>query len=137
MKPIQMIQELKDRESNNDGFALPEVFIALAILAISMLAVASMQVASISGNGKAMGVSDAATLGMDRVEILMNLAYDDTQLNAGSYSVSAPPGYRVAYTVADNESVRNSKTIRVVVTRWVETRPATLTITSLKVNPNA
>lgn len=65
---------------NQTGFTLVEILIAIAILAFGLLAVATMQVRAIKTNAIASGISQGLTLGQARVEELMNLSYDHSDL---------------------------------------------------------
>jgi len=62
------------------GFTLIEILIAITIFAIGMLAIAKMQMSSIQGNYNASGMSEAVTLAQGRIEQLMVLDYDHSDL---------------------------------------------------------
>ena len=129
-----------------EGYTLVEILIAIAILAFGLLAVATMQVTAIKTNAIASGISQGLTLGQNKVEELMNLAYsalNDTDLDGtdedadddgidddgGNFGLNdtgndsdneEPNGrYTIYWNVAVNEPVISSKTIRVIVT-WTE-----------------
>jgi len=65
---------------NNQGLTLLEVLAAVAILSFGLLAVATMQGSSIKGNSQAIGTTEAITLAQDKVEELMQLAYNAAAL---------------------------------------------------------
>ncbi len=129
-----------------EGYTLVEILIAIAILAFGLLAVATMQVTAIKTNAIASGISQGLTLGQNKVEELMNLAYsalNDTDLDGtdedadddgidddgGNFGLNDTGNdsdneeqngrYTIYWNVAVNEPVISSKTIRVIVT-WTE-----------------
>jgi len=87
MKPKKMTESKKS--SHEQGFTLVEVLIAIAIFAIGILAVGSMQISAIKTNANARNSTTVVTYAKDRVEDLMALAYDHTDLDAVEHSVSA------------------------------------------------
>ena len=97
--------------SNNKGFTLVEVMIGMAIFVIGYLAVASMQIVAIKGDTSARKTTEAATLAADRLETLIVLPYDN--IAAGGPVVEG--AYTVAWQVADNSPLPNTKTITVTV----------------------
>ena len=112
------------RNTNQGGFTLIEVLVAVSILAFGILAVGSMQVTSIRQNAHADQVTDASVLARDRMERLMALPYANAGLNAGSYHDSNPPaGYTISWEICDGCSCTtcntpaNTKLITVTVAR--------------------
>ncbi len=63
--------------TNNQGFSLIEVMIAIVILAIGIFSLNSMQIVSIKGNSKANLITNATNFAGDRIEQLMQMDYDD------------------------------------------------------------
>ncbi len=63
--------------TNNRGFSLIEVMIAIVILAIGIFSLHSMQLTSINGNSKANLITNATNFAGDRIEQLMQMDYDD------------------------------------------------------------
>jgi type IV pilus assembly protein PilV len=63
--------------NNKNGFTLIEVMIAIVILAIGMLAVAKMQISAVKGNSDAIGFTEATGFAQNKMEELVNLAYND------------------------------------------------------------
>jgi type IV pilus assembly protein PilV len=105
---------------NDRGFTLLELIMAISILTVGILAVATMQVTSIRGNAYAGGMTEGVTHAADRIEKLMSLAWDDSNLGAGSHNDPSPPsGYAVSWTVTDNTPVSDTKTVEVTV-NWTE-----------------
>lgn len=89
-------------KTNQRGFTLLEVLVAVSILAFGILAVGSMQVASIRQNGYANQVTEASVLARDRMEKLMGLPYANIGLNAGAHQDSNPPsGYTITWQISD------------------------------------
>lgn len=72
-----------DLASNQTGFSLIEVLIAMAILAMSMLAAAFMQLGSIRNNASGNMVTQANMLAKAQMEVLKNTA-DVTTLADGT-----------------------------------------------------
>jgi prepilin-type N-terminal cleavage/methylation domain-containing protein len=75
------------------GFSLIEVLVAMAIFAIGILAVYSMQITSIRGNASARGITENITLASGKVEELLALSYDHSDLSAGLHQ-EAPNTYQ-------------------------------------------
>ena len=61
--------------SNQKGYTLVEVLVALGILGFGLMAVATMQVTAIKTNSRASNLSLGVTLAQAKVEELMNLPY--------------------------------------------------------------
>ena len=107
------------REQTEQGFTLLEVIIAISILTFGILAVASMQVSSIRGNSFAWGTSEASTLAVDRIEKLMELPYDDSQLSQGSHPPTPQGRYNISWNVFDDMIISGTKTV-VVTVAWTD-----------------
>jgi|LGOV01.1.fsa_nt_gb type IV pilus assembly protein PilV len=67
--------------NNQNGFTLVELLIALVIFAVGILGVATMQISSIKGNSKGRQISEAVTVGADRIERFISMSYDDSALD--------------------------------------------------------
>lgn len=81
------------RAGAEDGFSLLEVLVAMAIFAIGILAVYSMQFTAIRGNATARGVTETITLASGKVEELMALSYDHSDLSVGLHQ-QTPNSYQ-------------------------------------------
>ena len=104
------------------GFTLLEVLIAVSILTVGLLGVASMQVSAIRANDFASAQTEAATVGMDRIEKLLRLPYDHADLLAtgNPHTDPTPPtGYTIGWNVTDNSPLNNTKTV-IVTVNWVD-----------------
>ena len=88
----------------------------MTIFAIGVLALAEMQITAIRGNAFSSTTTDGTTLAQDRIEQLMNLPYDDANLNAGNHGPVTQGVYNVSWDVANNAPVANTKTVNVLVT---------------------
>ncbi len=129
-----------EKHDNQDGFTLIEVIIALFVLTIGILGVFAMQGAAINGNSVASQMTQAATLGGDRLETLMTLPYNDinslqdvsdTGANAGAtglgntdetgkvadYGPFIQDSFTIFYNIADNYPIFGTKTMRVIIRR--------------------
>ncbi len=117
---------------NEQGFSLLEVMISLAIISIGILAIASMQVASTKVNASVRQSTEGSTWAVDRVEQLMSLPYDDTQLSTGSYATTSPDGvYAINWTVADSVVIPKTKSISTNVTWTRGTTTKNMTINKI------
>lgn len=68
------------KESNDAGFTLLEVLIAMVILAVGLMAIAQMQVTGLRFNAQGREVTEATTLGMGQLENLKALPPTHAQL---------------------------------------------------------
>ncbi len=98
-KTFSVIKKL----SNDEGYTLIEILIALAILSVGLLAIATMQISSIRVNDTARRMTRRATMAQDKLEYLMSLGYTNAVLTSGAHpdDGSAPSGYTVSWTVSD------------------------------------
>lgn len=80
--------------TNNRGFTLVEVLVAMTILAIGIFAAALMQINAIKGNSSASHRSAATQLGLSFLEELKRMDFDDTStyLNDNGVGVSLDDG---------------------------------------------
>jgi type IV pilus assembly protein PilV len=129
----------------DQGFTLLEVIIAVSIFAVGLLGVAAMQTSAIQGNFSAGRLSEANTLGMDKLEELMGLPFTDPWLeSAGNYpgvdtagnthqELENADGFTVRWDITDGTAapttpVLGNKLIEITVTG----RGKTLRLVSLK-----
>ena len=71
------------KKSNEKGFSLIEILIAITVFAIGILAVGKMQITAIQGNSKANHLTEAVTLAQGKIEELISLDYNDPLLADG------------------------------------------------------
>ena len=133
--------------TRQDGFSLIEVLIALTVFSVGILAVASMQTTATGGNAKAHYISEATGWAADRMEILLNLDYDDPLLddsagtNAGTAGLddgktagttadgnatSTDGQYTIYWNVAADQPIANVKTVRVIVSHSLLNNPVVI-----------
>jgi len=102
------------------GFTLIEVLIVMSIFSIGILAVAAMQMTSTKSNASARRMTEATALAEKQIENLMQLPYNDTDLNPainphtityGPYSVN----WNVTEIDLDTDGTNDSKKIYVAV----------------------
>lgn len=84
MKPEPKKSRVDLSFSNEAGFTLIEVIVALAILTIGILAVNAMQTAAVKGNMAASDITIASTWASDRVEQIFGMEYDDFEDQNGN-----------------------------------------------------
>lgn len=106
--------------SDNAGYTLMEMMVALMILAIGVLGVWSMQGVAIRSNATARKVTENAALGADQLEKLMCLPYDDAVLTPGATTSRTEGRYTVTWNVsAPDTPVANIKTVTITAS-WDE-----------------
>ena len=79
-----MIKKLYSSINNNSedkGFTLIEILIAISIFAFGFLAVASLQISAGKNNRSATEMTAAVNIASDQMERLINLAYGDSDLD--------------------------------------------------------
>lgn len=106
--------------SNEKGFTLIEVMIAITILAIGLLAVAATPIMVMSGNSRAQRITEASFGAMDRLEQLMVLDNSATELTAGNHSATVTQGgvtYTVSWVVTNLDTSRKQVDVTV---QWSE-----------------
>ena len=65
--------------TNNKGFTLVEVLIAIVVLSVALLALAGLQIISIRGNSFGNHMTEAITLAKDLMEEMKNTEWDDIE----------------------------------------------------------
>lgn len=138
------------KKSNEKGFTLIEILIAITVFAIGILAVGEMQIMAIKGNYFANDLTKATTLAQDKIEELISLFYadsllDDTNANgkagldntdtAADHNDPNNPvdgRYNIFWNIARNCPISNTKEIRVII-RWTDKgAQKRVSITSMK-----
>ena len=138
------------KKSNERGFSLIEILIAITVFAIGILAVGRMQITAIKGNSFANDLTKATTLAQDRMEKLIGLFYTDPLNNdtngngkAGLDDTNAAEDhndpnnpvdgrYNIFWNIARNCPISNTKEIRVII-RWTDKgAQKRVSITSMK-----
>jgi len=147
---------IKMKKSNEKGFTLIEILIAIVVFAIGILAVGKMQIAAIKGNYFANDLTRATTLAQDRMEKLISLSYidndlldtdgdgtnqalnfgldDNTTVTADHNDPNNPVDsrYNIFWNIAPDYPINNTKTIKVIV-KWTDKgTPKEVKITSMK-----
>ena len=104
-----------------NGFTLLEVIIALFIFSFGLLAVASMQMTSIKGNYFSGTLTEATNWAADQMETLMSLPYADIDSAAEDETDVSDPDdiYSITWSVADDATTNNTKTITITVA-WTD-----------------
>jgi len=134
--------------SEEKGFSLVEMMVAVCIMAIAFAGLATMEVACINGNSIASNVTMGITLAQDKMEELNSVDYNDPRVadvnasnnadlrNATNIDFSETdideqgnPGgmYSRIWNIADDTPTAGQKTIVVLVT-W---KNHTVTVTSI------
>lgn len=131
--------------SNDQGFSIIEVLIAMLIFSIGVLGVASMQTNALSGNNDARKISGATEKAVALLEELSTLPYDHASI-ANTGTVTPLPGadridnnddgvvdeagetgnYSAQWTIINDALVPNTKTIAVTITSSIPAKQVTL-----------
>jgi type IV pilus modification protein PilV len=138
------------KKSNESGFSLIEVLIAITVFTIGILAVGKMQITAIKGNSFANDLTEATTLAQDRMEELIGLPYtdplnddtngnqdnglDDTNATADHSDPNNPVDdrYNIFWNIATNYPINNTKTIRININWTDRGAQKRVSITSMK-----
>lgn len=109
--------------SNQKGFTLLELLIALVILSIGLLGLAGLHIAAIRGNVSGFKISTATAIAQQRLEELKALDTTSTALAAGVYPdnniVVQGITYNRSYTVVDDTPVIGTSTLTITIT-WTD-----------------
>jgi prepilin-type N-terminal cleavage/methylation domain-containing protein len=104
----------------NQGYTLIEVVIIIAIFSIGILAVSALQTTSVKGNASSRRMTEATALAENQLERLLELPYDDNDLDPALNPHVATQGpYTINWNVTDSDldtdGVNDAKTISVTV----------------------
>jgi len=110
--------------TNQKGFTLLELLIALVILAIGLLGLAGLHIAAIKGNVSGFKLSAASAIAQERIEELKALDPASAALSAGNHAADGSVTvqgivYSRSYTIQDNTPVTGTSTILFTIS-WVE-----------------
>lgn len=109
--------------SNQNGFTLLELLIALVILSIGLLGLAGLHIAAIRGNMSGFKISEASAVAQQRLEELKAIDMASAVLSAGNHVdgniVVQGITYNRSYAVSDDTPVRGTSTLIFTVS-WVE-----------------
>jgi type IV pilus assembly protein PilV len=142
----------KKKNTDERGFTLIEVLIAMALFAVGMLATISMEVSAVQTNKLARNSREAGTIAADLLERLNSLPYDDANyLAAGTYDPakhelregqsSAAVGanlkpdigtYNFVYNVTKDTMIPNTKTITITVSYLYKGTTRNIQLVSVK-----
>ncbi len=107
-KNVTDTADKSDRKSDNKGYTMIEVLIALAIFSIGILGLAKLQIISMNYNSYSRMATEATTVGGDEMERLMILAYDDADLDPASNPHTFANNNRtVTWNVTDNTEYKS------------------------------
>ncbi len=125
-----MIEMIRKRLSEQQGFTLIEAIIAMFVFAVGFLGVASMQVTAIRGNTVSKRYSEATMRAVSRIELLKKVDFDaDTDANShpdlqlGTHEEDTPEGFAMTWEVLANNDPncgRNTARVRCInfTVRW-------------------
>lgn len=121
--------------SNQKGFSLLELLIALTVLTIGLLGLAGLHIAAIQGNVSGFKISTATAVAQERIEELKALDASAAALTTGAHSddgnqVVQGITYNRSYTIQDNTPVSGTSTLTLTIT-WVEPRTGVTRNTSV------
>ncbi len=116
--------------SGQSGFTLIELLIAIAIFTIGILSVNAMQIAAIGGNSTANRITESTSWTCDRMESLIGLDYDDSDLKDNTDDgdsglddtgddadgkLTSPDGnYKIYWNISEDYPFPGVKTINVI-----------------------
>jgi prepilin-type N-terminal cleavage/methylation domain-containing protein len=120
--------------TENKGFTITEVMIAVAIFSIGFLAYSGLQISATKSNTKSRWLTQAVTCATDRVEQLLDLPYAHADLTLGTHTLPEDadgidnnsdgridePGETgpldFTWTVTEGTTIPNVKTINIAIT---------------------
>jgi type IV pilus modification protein PilV len=116
-----MIKHANNNLTDDTGFTLIEILIAISIFAIGFLAVSSLQLSAGKSNRTASEITLAANIASDQMERLINLPSDDADLDPAANPHSDSQGkYNIEWVVTNNDinsdGVDDAKIVNLTVT---------------------
>lgn len=113
------INPTEKEPTTESGFTLIEVMVALVIFTFGIMAVLGMQVSAIQGNMDAQNITEAASVGANRVEELITQSYTGTDLTDGTHGPVYEDNnkYRMDWTVSTNGDTTKSVNLTV---QWAD-----------------
>nr|WP_320012045.1 prepilin-type N-terminal cleavage/methylation domain-containing protein [uncultured Desulfobulbus sp.] len=116
--------------TNQTGFTLIEVTMAMVILGVGIMSIVALQTRDMMYNNNSRRQAEAYTWAMDRIEHLRALSYTDTDLGVSATEKTASEGpYSIRWLVSDNSTdVANTKKVDVTVF-WNNNEISKLTFT--------
>ncbi len=111
---------ISKKGSEERGFTILEMLIAISIFMYGLLAITSMQAASIRGNASAGTLTTGTAWATAKMEQLKGLSYSDSNLTNGSHTDPSPPsGYTITWNVTDNFPLNDTKMLTITVA-WMD-----------------
>jgi type IV pilus modification protein PilV len=102
--------------SQQDGFTLMEVLVAMLLLTIGLLGVANLTIGVIKGNSYSKNVTTATVVAQQQIEQAQRLGYTNSNSLAGSATVSmGGTSFTRNTTVTDGSPATNMKSVSVAV----------------------
>ena len=117
----------KTDRSNEQGFTIVEVMIAMVIFSFGVLAVVNMQISSMQGNSSAARITAQSVVAQNKLEQLFVMSYVNpwlesagnppgTDTDGNTHQETTAQGYTVSWDVIDDTPVADSKQVTVTVT---------------------
>jgi Tfp pilus assembly protein PilV len=119
-------------KSGQEGFAILEAMISMAIFAIGIFGLLSLQTASVRTNDLARGITTQSAMAAEYVEQLISLPYGHDALKAGNHGPEDRERYTISWTVVDNDMINRTKTITATVVWFERGVQKTIVLTYIK-----
>ena len=135
----------KGKRTNQSGFTIIEVMIAISIFAIGFLAISSLQFSASRNNRTATEITQAASIAADRIESLMALSFTHEDLDpdpALNPHTDTQGKYDIQWEVIDSDlnldGVNDARTISMSISwdRLVQPGAGSRTITIDFIKPD-
>ena len=99
-----MFNKKIDRVDGDHGFTLIEILVAIAIFTFGILTILALQISAIRGNLTTRMATEASSWAADRIEKLMGLSFDDSDIASGTHQAqSSDNKYNIDWTVVNND----------------------------------